>query len=46
MDFSYLGALLAAEDPAGSDVNLRVGLVRADFSVLSQVWKHSSLLVE
>ena len=42
---SYLGALLAADVSAGSEVNRRLGPARADFSALSRVWKHFSLPV-
>ena len=42
---SYLGALLAADGSMWSEINRRLCPARADFSVLTRVWKHSSLPV-
>ena len=39
----YLGSSLSADGRAGSELNRRLGMARADFSTLARVWKHASI---
>jgi len=42
-NLAYLGATLAADGYASSELSRRIGAAKADFRSLCQVWKHAAL---